>query len=82
MSSALETLRRDFGGDIIEPGEAEYESARRTVLAPGSPAHVLQPKNVGDVQAGVNSPPVPGICCPCEAAAIAMRASAPTTAAS
>ena len=53
MSSALETLRRDFGGDIIEPGEAEYESARRTVLASGSPAHVLQPKNVGDVQAGV-----------------------------
>jgi hypothetical protein len=33
MSSALETLRRDFGGDIIEPGGAEYESARRTVLA-------------------------------------------------
>ena len=53
MSSALETLRRDFGGDIIEPGEAEYESARRTVLASGSPAHVLRPKNVGDVQAGV-----------------------------
>jgi FAD/FMN-containing dehydrogenase len=53
MSSALETLRRDFGGDIIEPGEAEHESARRTVLASGSPAHVLRPKNVGDVQAGV-----------------------------
>ena len=53
MSSALETLRRDFGGGIIEPGEAEYESARRTVLASGSPAHVLRPKNVGDVQAGV-----------------------------
>ena len=53
MSSALETLRRDFGGDIIEPGEAEYESARRTVLASGSPAHVLRPKNVGDMQAGV-----------------------------
>ena len=38
MSSALETLRRDFGGDIIEPGDAEYESASRTVLASGSPA--------------------------------------------
>jgi hypothetical protein len=27
MSSALETLRCDFGGEIIEPGGAEYESA-------------------------------------------------------
>ncbi len=53
MSSALETLRRDFGGDIIEPGGAEYESASRSVLASGSPAHVLRPKSVGDVQAGV-----------------------------
>ncbi|WP_283136169.1 FAD-binding oxidoreductase [Rhizohabitans arisaemae] len=53
MSSALETLRRDFGGDIIEPGEAEYESARRSVLASGSPACVLRPGSVGDVQAGV-----------------------------
>ena len=53
MSSALETLRRDFGGDIIEPGAAEYESARRSRLASGSPAHVLRPKSVGDVQAGV-----------------------------
>jgi len=53
MSSALETLRRDFGGDIIEPGAAEYEPASRSVLASGSPAHVLRPKSVGDVQAGV-----------------------------
>jgi FAD/FMN-containing dehydrogenase len=53
MSSALETLRRDFGGDIIEPGEAEYESASRSVLALGSPAHILRPKTVGDVRAGV-----------------------------
>ena len=53
MSSTLETLRRDFGGDIIEPGGAEYESARRSLLASGHPAHVLRPKSVGDVQAGV-----------------------------
>jgi FAD/FMN-containing dehydrogenase len=49
----LDILRRDFGGDIIEPGTAEYETARRTVLATGSPAFVLRPKSVGDVQAGV-----------------------------
>ncbi len=66
MSSALETLRRDFGGDmieqtlrrnfggdIIEPGGAEYESASRSVLASASPAYVLRPNSVGDVQAGV-----------------------------
>jgi FAD/FMN-containing dehydrogenase len=53
MSSALETLRPDFGGDIIEPGGAEYESASRSVLASGSPAYVLRPTSVGDVQAGV-----------------------------
>ncbi|HET6297692.1 MAG TPA: FAD-binding oxidoreductase [Kribbella sp.] len=53
MTSVLETLRRDFGGDIIEPGGAEYESASRSVLVSGSPIYVLRPKSVGDVQAGV-----------------------------
>jgi FAD/FMN-containing dehydrogenase len=53
MNSALDILRRDFGGDIIEPGAAEYESASRSVLASGSPAYVLRPGSVGDVQAGV-----------------------------
>ncbi|PZG18239.1 FAD-binding oxidoreductase [Nonomuraea aridisoli] len=53
MSSAFETLRRDFGGDIIEPGAAEYEAAGRSVLAAGSPAYVLRPRSVGDVRAGV-----------------------------
>lgn len=53
MSSALETLRSGFGGDIIEPGGAEYESASRTVLAAGSPEYVLRPKSVEDVQAAV-----------------------------
>jgi len=53
MSSALETLRRDFGGGIIESGDTEYESASRSVLAPGSPAHVLRPRSVEDVQAAV-----------------------------
>jgi FAD/FMN-containing dehydrogenase len=53
MSSALESLRSTFGGDIIEPGGGEYESASRSVLASGSPAYVLRPKSVGDVQTGV-----------------------------
>ncbi|PRX96612.1 FAD-binding oxidoreductase [Allonocardiopsis opalescens] len=53
MSPAIEILRRDFGGDIIEPGGAEYESASRSVLASGTPACVLRPKSVADVRAGV-----------------------------
>jgi FAD/FMN-containing dehydrogenase len=53
MSSFVEDLRRDFDGDIIEPGGAEYESARRSVFFTGSPAYVLRPKSVRDVQAGV-----------------------------
>ena len=53
MSSTVEDLRRDFGGDIIEPGGAEYESARRSVFVSGSPAYVLRPKSVRDVQEGV-----------------------------
>jgi len=53
MSSARDALRRDFGGDIIEPGAEEYDAASRTVLASGSPAYILRPTTVGDVQAGV-----------------------------
>ncbi|GAA3541222.1 FAD-binding oxidoreductase [Kribbella ginsengisoli] len=53
MSSALEALRQDFGGDIVEPGGAEYEAVSGSVLVPGSPAYVLRPVSVQDVQAGV-----------------------------
>ncbi|WP_026412572.1 FAD-binding oxidoreductase [Actinomadura oligospora] len=53
MTSALENLRRDFGGDIIEPGDAAYASAARSVLAAGSPAYVLRPGNVDDVRAAI-----------------------------
>jgi FAD/FMN-containing dehydrogenase len=54
MSSALEALRRDFGGDIIEPDSTEYESASRTALVTGSPAYVLRPSSVASVQAAVS----------------------------
>ncbi len=53
MNSAREVLRRGFGGDIIEPGAAEYASASRSLFASGSPAYVLRPDTVGDVQAAV-----------------------------
>ena len=53
MNSALETLCRDFVGDIVEPGHAGYESASRSVFAAGTPAYVLRPTSVEDVQAAV-----------------------------
>ncbi|WP_084960018.1 FAD-binding oxidoreductase [Thermoactinospora rubra] len=53
MSSALDILRRDFGGAVIEPDGADYASASRTVLASGSPAYVLRPESVADVRAAV-----------------------------
>jgi FAD/FMN-containing dehydrogenase len=53
MSTARDALRREFGGDIIEPGAVEYDEASRTVLASGSPAYVLRPTSVEDVQAAV-----------------------------
>ena len=53
MNSAVETLRREFGGDIIEPGDAEYAAASGSILAPGSPAYVVRPGSVADVQAAV-----------------------------
>ena len=49
MNSALATLRRDFGGGIIEPGNAEYEFASGSLLASGRPDHVLRPRSVEDV---------------------------------
>ena len=53
MNSAMQALRRDFGGDIIEPGGTQYEAVSGSLLARGDPACVLRPRSVADVQAGV-----------------------------
>ena len=53
MSSAVEDLGRDFGGEIIEPGGAEYEAVSGSVLVAGSPAVVVRPSTVADVQKAV-----------------------------
>ncbi|NRQ33425.1 FAD-binding oxidoreductase [Nonomuraea sp. NN258] len=53
MTSELDLLRRDFAGDIIEPGADDYAAAARSLLVPGSPAYVLRPASVADVRAGV-----------------------------
>src|SRR5438445_9092786 len=51
--TTLETLSRDFSGDIIEAGDPEYVTAAGTILAAGAPAVVLRPSSVGGVQAAV-----------------------------
>jgi FAD/FMN-containing dehydrogenase len=46
-------LRAGFDGDIIEPGDAEYELVSGVKLAAGNPAYVLAPASVDGVQAAV-----------------------------
>jgi FAD/FMN-containing dehydrogenase len=54
MTSALElVLSHGYGGEIIEPGHAEYTDASRSVFAAGTPVYVLRPTNVEDVRAAV-----------------------------
>jgi len=49
----LETLSREFSGDIIEPGHPGYAAKSGALLAPGAPAVILRPSSVGGVQAAV-----------------------------
>ena len=53
MTTTLESLSRDFSGDIIEPGHREYAAKSGVVLAVGAPAVILRPSSVGGVQAAV-----------------------------
>ncbi len=53
MNAALANLHRNFGGEIVAPGTAGYEPARRSLFASGSPAWVLRPNSVADVQGAV-----------------------------
>jgi len=53
MTSALQTLRRDFAGEIITPDLPGHAAAGRTVFAAGAPAYVLRPTDVADVRTAV-----------------------------
>ncbi|TDE94146.1 FAD-binding oxidoreductase [Occultella glacieicola] len=53
MTTALQTLRQDFVGSVIEPGLPDYDTSRRTPLAWGSPDVVLRPADTADVQRAV-----------------------------
>ncbi|HET6743298.1 MAG TPA: FAD-binding oxidoreductase [Kribbella sp.] len=49
MSAVIE----GFGGEIVGPDDPGYDAASRTVLAGGTPAYVIRPAGVEDVQAAV-----------------------------
>jgi FAD/FMN-containing dehydrogenase len=53
MTLTGQMLRGGFDGDIIEPGDAEYELVSGVKLAAGNPAYVLRPASVDGVQAAV-----------------------------
>jgi FAD/FMN-containing dehydrogenase len=55
MHAAIEDLRHDFCGDIIEPGDATYDAVSRSVLATGSPFFVIRPQDESDVRAAVRA---------------------------
>ncbi|MFK4088314.1 FAD-binding oxidoreductase [Kribbella sp. NPDC020789] len=49
----FDELRREFGGEIVEAGTAEYDVLARTPFRTGSPVGVVRPASVADVQAVV-----------------------------
>ncbi|HSX17519.1 MAG TPA: FAD-binding oxidoreductase [Patescibacteria group bacterium] len=49
MSIDIETLQSKFSGEIIKPGDSQYEHASTVLMAKGSPALVVRPKNTADV---------------------------------
>src|SRR5689334_8431090 len=53
MSSAEETFRREFGGDIIRPDDEGYAAASGSVFAAGRPAYVVRPGSLADLRAAV-----------------------------
>jgi FAD/FMN-containing dehydrogenase len=53
MNSETETLRREFDGDIFEPGDDGYDAVSGAKLAPGRPAYVVRPATIDGVRAGV-----------------------------
>jgi FAD/FMN-containing dehydrogenase len=54
-AGSIDTLRRQFGGEIIGTSDVAYESARRVwnLMIDKRPALIVRPRDVSDVQAAV-----------------------------
>lgn len=51
---AVDSLKTTFTGEIILPGDAEYEKASTAFIAKGTPAVVVRPKTSQDVSEAIN----------------------------
>ncbi len=49
----LETLRSIFSGEIILPGDSQYEKASSTIMSKGSPAVILRPTSAQEVATAI-----------------------------
>jgi FAD/FMN-containing dehydrogenase len=49
----LEVLKKAVGGDVIVPGDAEYDAASTIMVTKGAPAVVVRPKSPHDVAAAI-----------------------------
>ncbi|HEV7454817.1 MAG TPA: FAD-binding oxidoreductase [Candidatus Saccharimonadales bacterium] len=45
----IEALQSNFTGDIIKPGDSQYDQARATYLFKGTPALIARPRTASDV---------------------------------
>jgi FAD/FMN-containing dehydrogenase len=49
----LQTLKQHFSGQIILPGDSDYDKASSTLMSKGAPALVVRPKDAKDVAAAI-----------------------------
>lgn len=61
MLSTLEPQLDGFTGSVITPDSPDYEAAARTPLLPSTPALVLRPRDVADVQRAVRAAAASGL---------------------
>lgn len=54
MEKGLAQLKKDIKGEVVLPGDTEYEALRNVLMAKGSPAVIVKPADTNDVAAAVS----------------------------
>lgn len=54
MESELAQLKKDIKGDVVLPGDKDYEALSNVLMAKGSPAVIVKPSDNNDVAAAIN----------------------------
>lgn len=52
-NAQIESLKQEFSGEVIIPGNGAYEQARNSFIHKGSPAVILRPTTANDVAAAI-----------------------------